>query len=377
MKFADIIGQAQIKKQLTDIVASGRISHTMLFTGPKGTGKFPLALAYAQYLLCDNPSETDSCGECPSCKRVESLEYPDLHLIYPTIKKKSTDKPKSEDFIALFREMFKGKPYFSYIDWIQQLNAENKKAGIFVSENESLMHKLSLKSYGGKYKIFIIWMLEKVNMETANKLLKALEEPPEKTIFLLISDHTELILPTILSRAQLLRTQMLKSSEIEEGLIRHFKLEPSEANKFAVYADGNFNKAASLIQNSDAIDDNLEKFAFFFREAYRFNIEEIDKAVNQFKSMSRDTIIEFLQYSLFIVRNNMALNQQLDKLVKLTDEEREFSAKFSQLITPHRAQILASEIEEAVFHINRNVSTRIVMFDLAIKIHEGLKTKVK
>jgi DNA polymerase-3 subunit delta' len=375
MKFADIIGQSKIKKQLTDIVKSGRISHTMLFTGPKGSGKLPLALAYAQYLLCDNPTENDSCGECPSCKKVSSLEFPDLHMVYPVIKKKSTDKPVSEDFISEFRSLLKARPYFSYIDWIKQLNAENKKAGIFVSENDSLMHKLSLKSYAGKYKIFIFWMLEKVNMETANKLLKALEEPPEKTIFLLISDHTELILPTILSRSQLLRTQMLQPNEIEEGLIRYFNIDRHEAQKYAVFADGNFNKAAALTDNSEALEDNLEKFAYFFREAYRFNIEEIDKAVNQFKSMSRDNIMEFLQYSLFIVRNNMALNQEMETLVKLTDEERDFSNKFSALINPQRAHLLSREIEEAIFHINRNVNTRIVMFDLAIRIHEGLKSK--
>jgi DNA polymerase-3 subunit delta' len=376
MKFEHIIGQSQIKQQLTDIVKSGRVSHTMLFTGPKGSGKFQLALAYAQYLLCDNPTEKDACGECSSCKRVASLEYPDLHLIYPVIKKKSTDKPKSEDFISQFRGMFKSKPYFSYMDWVQELNAENKKAGIFVSENESLMHKLSLKSYAGKYKIFIFWMLEKVNLETANKLLKALEEPPEKTIFLLISDQTELILPTILSRAQLMRTQMLQPDEIEEGLHRYYDISENEARKFAVFADGNFNKAASLVQNSDVLQDNLEKFAYFFRESYKFDIEEIDKAVNKFKTMSRDNVIEFLQYALFIVRNNMALNQELEKLVKLTDEERDFSQNFSKLINPRRAHLLSRDIEEAVFHINRNVNTRIVMFDLAIKIHEGLKSKV-
>lgn len=375
MKFADVIGQKKIKKQLTDIVKSGRISHTMLFAGPKGSGKLPLALAYAQYLLCDNPTENDSCGECPACKRVSSLEFPDLHMVYPVIKKKSTDKPISEDFISDFRNLYKARPYFSYIDWIKQLNAENKKAGIFVSENDSLMHKLSLKSYAGKYKIFIFWMLEKVNMETANKLLKALEEPPEKTIFLLISDHTELILPTILSRAQLMRTQMLQPEEIEEGLVRYYELEPHEAQKYAVFADGNFIKAASLADNADALEDNLEKFTYFFREAYRFNIEEIDKAVNQFKTMSRDNVIEFLQYSLFMVRNNMSINQKLEELVTLTDEERKFSKKFSQLIIPHRAQLLSQDIEEAIFHINRNVNTRIVMFDLAIKIHEGLKSK--
>ncbi|ALO15550.1 DNA polymerase III subunit gamma/tau [Salinivirga cyanobacteriivorans] len=373
MKFSEVLGQHQVKKQLTGMATSGRISHNLLFTGPKGSGKLPLAMAYAQYLLCENPTETDSCGECSSCKRISNLEHPDLHLVYPVIKKKSTDKPKSDDFIELFRELFKAQPYFSYIDWVVKLNAENKQAGIFVSENEALIHKLSLKSYGGKYKIFIFWMMEKVNMETANKLLKALEEPPENTIFLLISDRTELILPTIISRSQLIRTQILQSDEIAEGLRAQFQMPENEAQKLAVFADGSFNKAISLVANSDELGKNLDRFIEYFRMSYSFNIEKINKIVNDFKTMSRDNIVEFLQYCLFLVRNNMALNMQLEDMVHLTEEERKFSQNFSKMINPNTANLLSREFEEAIFHITRNVNTKIVMFDLAIKIHENLK----
>ncbi|HKK58009.1 MAG TPA: DNA polymerase III subunit [Salinivirga sp.] len=373
MKFSEVLGQHKVKKQLTGMSASGRISHNLLFTGPKGSGKLPLAMAYAQFLLCENPTETDSCGECSSCKRISNLEHPDLHLVYPVIKKKSTDKPKSDDFIELFRELFKAQPYFSYIDWVVKLNAENKQAGIFVSENEALIHKLSLKSYGGKYKIFIFWMMEKVNMETANKLLKALEEPPEKTIFLLISDRTELILPTIISRSQLIRTQILQTDEIAEGLRAQFKMPENEAQKLAVFADGSFNKAISLVANSDELGKNLDRFIEYFRMSYSFNIENINKIVNDFKTMSRDNIVEFLQYCLFLVRNNMALNMQLEDMVHLTEEERKFSQNFSKMINPSTANLLSRELEEAIFHITRNVNTKIVMFDLAIKIHENLK----
>ncbi|WP_462279801.1 DNA polymerase III subunit [Salinivirga cyanobacteriivorans] len=373
MKFSEVLGQHQVKKQLTGMAASGRISHNLLFTGPKGSGKLPLAMAYAQYLLCENPTETDSCGECSSCKRISNLEHPDLHLVYPVIKKKPTDKPKSDDFIELFRELFKAQPYFSYIDWVVKLNAENKQAGIFVSENEALIHKLSLKSYGGKYKIFIFWMMEKVNMETANKLLKALEEPPENTIFLLISDRTELILPTIISRSQLIRTQILQSDEIAEGLSAQFQMPENEEQKLAVFADGSFNKAISLVANSDELGKNLDRFIEYFRMSYSFNIEKINKIVNDFKTMSRDNIVEFLQYCLFLVRNNMALNMQLEDMVHLTEEERKFSQNFSKMINPNTANLLSREFEEAIFHITRNVNTKIVMFDLAIKIHENLK----
>lgn len=377
MKFEEVIGQSQVKRQLTGMVHSGRVSHTLLFSGPKGSGKLPLALAYAQYLLCQQPYEHDACGTCASCKRATALEHPDLHLIYPVIKRKSNDKPQSEHFIELFREMYKEKPYFTYVDWVNKLNAENKQAGIFVSENDSLMHKLNLKSYGGKYKIFIIWMMEKVNMETANKLLKALEEPPEKTVFLLISDRTERILPTIISRAQLIRTQVLQKDEIKEGLHKYYQVPEQEAEKFAVFADGSFNKAVSLIDNVEELDKNLERLKQFFRMSYMFNIIGISDIVNEFKTMSRDNIIEFLQYCLFLIRNNMALHLQLEGMVHLTDEEKNFSVDFSKLITPPVANLISREIEEAVFHISRNVNTRIVMFDLAIKIHNNLKRNLK
>lgn len=220
-------------------------------------------------------------------------------------------------------------------------------------------------------------MMEKVNMETANKLLKALEEPPENTIFLLISDRTELILPTIISRSQLIRTQILKTDEIADGLRKQYNLPEKEAQKLAVFADGSFNKAISLTANTEELGKNLNRFTEYFRMSYKFNIEEINKIVNDFKTMSRDNIVEFLQYCLFLVRNNMALNMQLEDMVHLTDEERKFSTNFSKMINPATANLLSREIEEAIFHISRNVNTKVVMFDLAIKIHENLKSSKK
>jgi DNA polymerase-3 subunit delta' len=375
MKFSKVIGQSQLKEQLIGMVKSGRISHTMLFAGPQGSGKLPIAMAYAQYLLCQNPTDTDSCGTCPSCRRVAKLEHPDLHMIYPVIKRKSTDDAKSEDFITSFREMYIKHPYFSYNNWIQKLNAENKQAGIFVSENKTLMHKLSMKSYGDNYKVFVIWMMEKVNQVTANKLLKALEEPPEKTIFLLVTDRIELILPTIISRSQLARTAMLKLEEIKEGLISKFGVPDAQAEKLAVFADGNFHKAVSLMDNTEELDQNLERFANYFRHCYSFNVEGINSMANEFKTFSRDNLIDFLEYSLFLIRNNMALNLHLEQMVRMTDEERKFSENFHKLINPATAHLVSREIEEAIFHIGRNVNTRIVMFDLAIKIYENLRTK--
>lgn len=373
MKFTEVVGQEQVKSQLKTMVESGRISHTMMFAGPKGSGKLPLAMAYAQYLLCENPTPEDSCGVCKSCRRIASLQHPDVHLVYPVIKKKSTDKPKSEDFIELFREQYLENPYMSYMDWVGKLNAENKQAWVFVSENESIMHKLSLKSYGGSYKIFIFWMMERVNIETANKLLKSLEEPPEKTIFLLISDQTELILPTIISRSQLIKSQVLQSTDIVKGLEQRYEIPASEAELYATFADGDFNKAIQLYNSGDELNENLDRFSLLFRESFKFNLDQIIALVNDFKNMSREKLMEFLQYALFLIRNNMALNLHVDKIVHLTTEESNFSKNFSKIITPTVAQRLSKEFEDAIFHISRNVNTRIVMMDLSFRIHEAIK----
>lgn len=373
MRFSEVIGQEQVKIQLRNMVESGRISHTMMFAGPKGSGKLPLALAYAQYLLCQNPTPEDSCGECSSCRRIAALQHPDLHLVYPVIKKKSTDKPKSEDFIESFREQYLANPYMSYMNWVDSLNAENKQASVFVSENESIMHKLNLKSYGGSYKIFIFWMMERVNVETANKLLKSLEEPPEKTIFLLISDQTELILPTIISRAQLIKTQVLQTSDIVNGLEQKCNIPASEAELFATFADGDFNKALQLFNNADDLHQNLERFTNLFRACYKYSIDEMLALVDDFKNLNRESLIEFLQYALFLIRNNMALNLHVRQMVHLTTEELKFSENFSKLMSPAVAQRLSKEFEDAVFHISRNVNTRIVMMDLSIRIYEVMR----
>ena len=372
MRFKDIIGQEDVVQHLIKSKNTGRISHTMLFAGPNGSGKLALALAFAQYITCENPKDNDSCGTCKSCKAFEKLEHPDLHLTFPVISKPGITKPTSNDYISKFKEIFHENPYFSYVDWINKLDGQKKQAGIFVHENEPLMQQLSLKSFMGGYKVFIIWMMEKVNNQTANKILKSLEEPPPKTIFILIADRTELILPTIISRAQLIRTQKIKKEEIKEGLINKYNVEKYEAERISHLADGDFNKAISLINNLEILDQNLTLFQGLMRAAYQFNMTELTKTINILKDISRDNLNEFLNYFLFIIRNNMLLNIQLDSLTHLSDAELEFSKKFSKLITPEKAGLIAHEVELCIKHIGRNVNTKIVLYDLSFRIYEIL-----
>lgn len=372
MRFKDIVGQEKVIQHLIKSKNSGKISHTMLFAGPKGSGKLALSLAFAQYVMCETPTENDSCGTCKSCKAFEKLEHPDLHLTFPVISKPGNTKPTSNDFVDKFKEIFHENSYFSYVDWINKLDGQKKQAGIFVHENEPLMQQLSLKSFMGGYKVFIIWMMEKVNNQTANKILKSLEEPPPKTIFILIADRTEQILPTIISRAQLIRTSKISKEEIKEGLITKYSVNKEEAERISHLADGDFNKSVSLINNLDILEQNLILFQDLMRAAYQFDIPELTRIINVLKDVSRDNLNEFFNYFLFLIRNNMLLNIQLESLTHLSDAELEFSKKFSKLITPEKAGLIARELELCIKHIGRNVNTKIVLYDLSFRVYEIL-----
>ncbi|MCA1746534.1 MAG: DNA polymerase III subunit delta, partial [Bacteroidales bacterium] len=220
MLFRDVLGQEQVKKRLIQSVRDNRISHAQLFFGPEGTGKLPLAIAYAQYMCCEHPSEDDSCGICPSCIKYNKLAHPDLHFAFPVVNtKKGAGKTVSDHFIAQWRETVTTNPYISENQWYGVIDAENKQGFISRNESNEVVRKLSLKSYEAPYKVLIIWLAEKMNASAANALLKLIEEPPDRTVFLLVAEHTDQIIPTILSRTQMIRIAPLEEQAIRSGLL--------------------------------------------------------------------------------------------------------------------------------------------------------------
>jgi len=251
MRFADIIGQEDVKKRLVQTVKESRVSHAQLFLGPEGSGKLALAVAYAQYINCTNKQGDDSCGECPSCVKYQKFIHPDLHFIYPTAKIKNIDKPMSKDFIKQWRELLsETNSYINLPDWYSKIGIERKQAIINARDCNEIIKTLTYKSYESEYKVMIIWMVEKLFHSAAPKILKVLEEPPDKTLFLLVSENQDLIINTILSRTQLIKIGRLDDNNLSKALISD-GYQPAVVNDAVRIAGGNYLAAVRLISQSD------------------------------------------------------------------------------------------------------------------------------
>ena len=246
MLFKDVIAQQELKEQLIKTIKSNKVSHAQLFCGQEGSGHFAMAVAYTQYLLCQNRAE-DSCGTCSSCVKIQQLAHPDVHFSFPVHLSKTNKITQSDDVIKEFREMISQSPYIGISHWNEFLGNQNKQGIIAVKESEAIIKKLSLKAFEGSYKILIMWLPELMNKEAANKLLKLIEEPPKKTIFLLVADSADKIIDTILSRTQKVNFLNLKAEEIKMNLISRHQLSNEKAEYCANLADGNFHKAEQNI----------------------------------------------------------------------------------------------------------------------------------
>jgi DNA polymerase-3 subunit delta' len=373
MLFAEIAGQEKLKRQLIQTVRENRISHARLFLSPEGTGGLALAIACAQYISCPNRSETDSCGQCPSCNKYNKLIHPDLHFVFPVIKSGS-GKTVSDMFIREWRETLIRNPYLTYAQWLSTMSSENKQGSIFVDESREILNKLSLKSYEGGFKTVIIWMAEKMNVQAANKLLKILEEPPEKTLFFLIAESSDLILPTILSRTQLLKIPKVDIHDLTDYLVKNCPCSEQQARDAAVLSNGNLARAkASLLQENGQEDLFLEQFILMMRLCWavwgkKQSMLELMDWSSQMAGMNRENQKSFLLYCLRMVRENFILNCQQPQLTFLTKAENDFSVKFYPYIHPGNIARLAEELNKAHYHIEANGNAKIIFLDMACKI---------
>jgi DNA polymerase-3 subunit delta' len=351
MKFSDIPGQKEIIGKLISSARSERVSHAQLFTGPEGCGSLALALAYAQFVSCENRSQRDSCGVCKSCVKYEKMIHPDLHFVFPVIKDKKTNEPVSDKYIELWREFVKGSPYFSLTRWLDSIEAGNAQGLIFSSEASEILRKLSLKS-------------------TANKLLKLIEEPPEKTLFLLVSDEPDKVVQTILSRCQLIKIPSFKSEEISGYLLERFRIHKAKADDISRVSNGNIIRAIELCENEDSSLLNLERFKNLMRFAWKRDIISIVNWSEEVASIGREPQKSFLSFSLRILRENLmlTLDQMKNRLVFMTGEEAGFSSKFHPFINQENIYSLADELNLAHAHIEANGNAKIVFLDLALKL---------
>jgi DNA polymerase III subunit delta' len=389
MKFSDIIGQEPLKQRLKRTVLDNRVSHAQLFLGPEGSGKLALALAYAQYINCRKRTPEDSCGECPSCKKYSKLIHPDLHFLYPinSTKEVTGTKILSKDFIAPWREfMLENNYYVSLPDWYEKIGIEKKQGFINADDADGINRTLAYKAYEAEYKVMIIWMVEKMNIASANKLLKNLEEPPDKTLFILISENQEQIIATILSRAQLIKIPRVTDAEIQQALVSGYEVNTTEASKIARLSDGNFTVALMLAgktgSGSISLEAERERFIVFrewMRRCFSIakNLKDYDKLQETIPLLlgdgSREKQKEMLTYGLDMFRICLQYNVGNHHLVKLDGEELDFVKNFSTFIHPRNINYFDEEFNRAIFHIERNANAQIVLTDLSHLIARILK----
>ena len=367
MYFRDVIGQEEAKQRLIQEAREGRIPHARLFCGPEGIGKLPLAIAYARYLSCSNPGESDACGICPNCVKYNKLAHPDLHFVFPVIKKKNKDTV-SDDYIAEWREFISSTPYFNLNMWLKEMGAENQQALIYVKESDEIYRKLNLKSSQGGYKVMIIWLPEKMNIECSNKLLKLLEEPPSQTVFLLVSEEPDLLLTTIQSRTQRFNLYGIEDAEIAEKLIQQYGLSEKDATNIARLSGGNFLKALDTIHLNEENEWFFELFVSLMRLSYQRKIREMRQWSETLASIGRECQKQFLLYSQRMIRENFIYNFHDSSLNYLSEEEQKFSNRFAPFVNERNVMGIMDELSEAQRHIEQNVNAKMVFFDFALKM---------
>ena len=377
MQFKDIVGQEEVKRKLILSVQENRVPHAQLFLGPAGNGKLPLALAYAQYILCPHRTATDSCGVCPSCQKISKLTHPDLHFVVPSTTTKSVkSNPESDLFMTEWREYVAQKEgYVDASSWYEFLEVENKQGYISVRDAATLLRKLSFKAYEGEYKIAIIWMAEKMRVDTANKLLKLLEEPPEKTLFILIAEDQEELLATIRSRTSLVKVPRIEQDTIKHALMQRLGCTEQQASDAAIVADGSWIKAIELVKDAEDQKYYFHTFQQWMRLCFKAAVSELIDFANNIKSIGRERQKQLLDYGLNIVRNSLLFNNNLASLVMLPEEEKKFNSGFAPFVKPANILQIADLLEEASRQIERNGYAPLVFLDVSFKMTKLLRMK--
>jgi len=400
MQLSKIINQQAVKQQLVELIQHNRLSHALLFLSKEGSGALSLALALAQYLTCEkaNPippkagpnsnaslfgeetveseirnlkSEIDSCGICASCIKANQLIHPDIHFSYPVVTKKSGTPPLSVDYITDWREFVKNYPYGNVYDWLQFIGAENKQGNITANECNDIIHKLSLKSFESEYKVLIMWMPEYLGAE-GNKLLKLIEEPPPNTLFILVAENETLLLPTIVSRCQMIKIPMLETVDIENALIEN-KIDPVKARQVAATAEGNYREAIQLLQHSE------EDWQGILREWLNSIIKTgpiaQTKWVEETSRLGREKQKQFLRYFNHLLEQSIR-SKIMGSNIHLPDNEKDFADRLNRLADISQQQAIIEELDRATYYIERNANAKILFHALTIKLYHIIQDKI-
>ena len=344
----------------------------MMLCGAQGSGKMALALAFANYLLCRNHTQGDeACEVCPQCKMLKKWEHPDLHFSFPTIKLPSMGsdhKPVSDDFIREWHEMLESGPYFSMDQWMTAIGAENQQAIITAGESDDLVRKLSLKSSQGGYKISIIWLPERMNIECANKLLKLIEEPPQGTIFIMVCEEPDKLLETIRSRTQRIDVRRISSESIAVALQQKHGLGAESSMRLARLANGSWLKAVRELENDSENDDFLADYQQLMRLAYQRNVRNLKKWSEHMQTYGREKQKRFMDYFMRLTRENFMYNFGNPDLNYMSEKEEEFATKFARFINENNVIAMTEMAEKIQRDIKQNANAKIVFFDMALRM---------
>lgn len=366
MRFADIIGNKAAASALQSMADSGRVAHAMLFYENEGCGALPLALAYIQYLNCSNPKDGDSCGECPSCRQMSKLIHPDVHFVFPVNKgpKTSDDKPVSESYIRYWRELVLSNPYFLESDLQKAIGIESKTGLIAVAEARSIISKLSLTAVADGYKAVVFYLPEKMNQETANRLLKMVEEPPEKTLFIFITHAPEKVLQTIFSRCQSVRVLPMTKDEVAQSLERMGVPQQDAASKAAV-SGGSVGVALGMIGDKEEYNMFMDLFSDLMNSVVAKDLLSSLECGEQISALdSREKQKAFCIFASDCIRRIFMVQQNLPQIAGIRDEEAVFYGKMAEACGKKFCSRTITNIEKAVALVDRNVNSKIVFCDL-------------
>lgn len=369
MQFDQITGHNNLKTQLCHMVQDERIPHAQIFLGPEGCGKLSLAIAFAQYVLCENRTATASCGICSACTKTSKFIHPDIHFSFPVVGSKIT----SNHFLTEWREALRDNPYMNANQWLQRIGAENKQGNINVDECNSIIKKLSLKIFEANYKVLIIWLPEYLGKE-GNRLLKLIEEPPEQTLFILVAENQERILQTILSRCQLVKINALQDEDLMNALQQ--KYPEASADRLASVthmASGNFNEALNIYQQVE--NDQAVLFLDWLRKCYKGNGAELVKWVEAFAKMGRENQKQFVLYALHFMREFLQLSISPDSPVRLLNKELTTARNLTKVMSLGHVMEITALLDDCYYHIERNANPKILFLDASIKINKIIKRK--
>jgi DNA polymerase-3 subunit delta' len=373
MQFAQVIGQGRVRDNLVDMVRQNRLSHALLFLGAEGSGALPMALAFSQYVVCEKAKgQADACGVCPSCVKAKQMIHPDIHYSYPVIPRKPGDKPVSSDYSSEWREFIGQYPYGNAYDWLQFIGAENKQGNITAQECNAINHKLSLKSFESGYKILILWMPEYLGNE-GNKLLKLIEEPPPDTLFLLVAENESLILPTILSRTQLVRIPLPETLDIEQALMERSGLGAEQARQIAVLCEGNYHEALQLVRHAD--DDWQGVLRDWLNAVLKSGPIAQVKWIDEISKSGRERQKQFLRYFNHLLEQAVRLRYMDAAQLPIPDGEKDIALRLNKIADIGQQKAIIEELDNAAYYIERNAHAKMLFHALTIKLYHILAEK--